>query len=104
MSSLRGPRFASEMCAKLVTEVTHMFVKPTYRRRGIGSELVRLGVERAEKAGIVLAVGAEPEARDFFLSLGFKDSKYFDVDLSQWAPKSSGFGVFRFTRMVKSRE
>ncbi|CAM6000824.1 unnamed protein product [Sphagnum balticum] len=49
-------------------------------------------------------VGAEPEAHDFFLSLGFKDTKYAGVNLSQWAPKYSGFSVFRFSKMVKSHE
>jgi hypothetical protein len=66
--------------------------------------LVKLATEKAEKAGIPLSLGSEPQAHEFFLAQGFKDTKHVDIDLRQWAPEYSGFGIFRFSGMVKFHE
>jgi GNAT superfamily N-acetyltransferase len=89
--------------AKVSIELTHIFVTPSHRRRGIGTQLVKLAVEKAEKAGLPLALGSEPAAHDFFLTQGFKDTKHVDIDLRKWAAEYSGFGIFRFSGMVKSQ-
>jgi GNAT superfamily N-acetyltransferase len=95
-------RLASDL-AKPCKVLTHLFVKPAYRRRGIGSRLVRLGVEKAGEAGVPLTAFAEPGARDFFLHCGFEDVESADIDLAKWAPRGSGFGVFRLSGMVMSK-
>jgi hypothetical protein len=51
-----------------------------------------------------LSLGSEPQAHEFFLAQGFKDTKHVDIDLRQWVPEYSGFGIFRFSGMVKSQE
>jgi N-acetylglutamate synthase-like GNAT family acetyltransferase len=82
--------------------VTFIFIKPTHRRSGIGSQLVQLAVEKAKDAGIPLHVTTEPDAHEFFLSQGFKDTKSSDIDLAKWASKNSGFGIFSLFGMIKS--
>jgi predicted N-acetyltransferase YhbS len=84
----------------LNVDLTHIFVKPTYRRKGIGSQLVRIAVDKAAEAGIPFSVCSEPAAHDFFLKLGFKDTVHGDIDLRKWAPENSGFGNFRLYGMV----
>ena len=86
--------------AKLPPELTHIFVKPLHRNNGIGSQLVRLAVERAGEVEIPLTVCSEPGSHDFFLKRGFTDTKFADIDLTKWAPKYSGFGIFRLSGMV----
>ncbi|KAF7554712.1 hypothetical protein G7Z17_g2709 [Cylindrodendrum hubeiense] len=83
-------------------EVTYIYVRPSYRRLGIGAQLVQKAFDKARGAGVPLTVAAEPAAYDFFVKLGFKDTKYVDFDLSKWAPPHSGFGVFRLAGMVWS--
>ncbi|KAI9745019.1 MAG: hypothetical protein M1818_001297 [Claussenomyces sp. TS43310] len=80
--------------------VTHIWLKPSHRRSGIGSQLMRLAMDKAGEARLPLSVSSEPVAHGFFLSLGFKDTKYADIDLTKWAEENSGFGVFRLTGMV----
>lgn len=83
-------------------EITHIYVKPTSRRQGIGSQLVQLSIEKAKAAGVPLAIASEPDAHEFFLRQGFRDTKHSDIDLSQWAPPHSGWGVFRLAGMIRS--
>lgn len=81
-------------------ELTWIYVSTAHRKRGIGSELVRLASEKAKAAGLPLAVGSEPQAYGFFLKQGFKDTKHADIDLRRWAPDNCGFGVFRISGMI----
>ncbi|KAF9637086.1 hypothetical protein BFW01_g7982 [Lasiodiplodia theobromae] len=81
-------------------ELTWIYVSAAHRKRGIGSELVRLASEKAKAAGLPLAVGSEPQAYGFFLKQGFKDTKYADIELRRWAPDNCGFGVFRISGMI----
>ncbi|KAJ5594053.1 uncharacterized protein N7459_000261 [Penicillium hispanicum] len=81
-------------------ELIYMCVKPALQRQGIGSELVRLGFERAQAEGIPLAVCAEAPAYKFFAKLGFKETTHVDIDLRNYAPANTGFGIFRLTGMI----
>jgi N-acetylglutamate synthase-like GNAT family acetyltransferase len=75
-------------------------VVPSHRRRGIGSQLVQLYIEKARAAALPMFFDLEPAGHDFFLSLGFKDTKYFEFDLPKWAPAYNGFGPFRLYAMT----
>ncbi len=51
-------------------------VDPKCRRKGIGSECVRVAVEESEKAGMTwLHVDYEPEYRDFYQTCGFRHTE-----------------------------
>lgn len=56
-------------------------------------------LEKSKAAGIPLTLVAESESHDFFLKKGFEDVKSVDIDLRQWAPPHSGYGIFRISRM-----
>jgi hypothetical protein len=56
--------------------------------------------DKAKEEKLPLVVCSEPAANDFFASLGFKETEHADIDLAQFAPKYSGFGMFRLTGMI----
>ncbi|KAH8669757.1 hypothetical protein BGZ60DRAFT_451086 [Tricladium varicosporioides] len=80
--------------------ITHIFVKISHRRQGIGAQLIHYAIERAEKAGVPLSVCSEPAAHQFFLKQGLKDITHADIDLRKWVPELSGFGIFRMFGMA----
>lgn len=92
----------SETTNSMSLELTHIYIKPSHRRRGICSELVQLAIKKAGEARIPLSVVSEPGAHYFFLNVGLKDSRYADIYLAKGAPKYTGLGVFRLTGMIVS--
>lgn len=85
-------------------ELTFVCVQLEKRLQGVGRALVQLCIDKAKAEGIPLAVTAEPQSTVFFERLGFKEEKHVDIDLSEYAPSNSGFGVFRLTGMLWSPE
>ncbi|KAJ5733718.1 hypothetical protein N7493_002504 [Penicillium malachiteum] len=69
-------------------------------RRGVGSKLVQLGIDRAKAGGVPLTVCAEAPSITFFTSLGFVETRHVDMDLRKYAPDNSGFGLFRLAGMI----
>ena len=89
-----------QICAKYEVEVTHIYVKPMHRRRGIGSQLMKLCLAKAKADGVPLVSKVEPGAYEYFSKHGFKDTKHGDIDLSKFSPPYTGFGLFRLAGMV----
>ncbi|KAI1079345.1 hypothetical protein F5B20DRAFT_544572 [Whalleya microplaca] len=80
-------------------ELTHIYVEPSSRNQGIGTQLVQVCRDRARADGLPLTICAEPNHHDFFLKRGFRDTKHVDIDLRHWAPEHNGYGIFRVSRM-----
>ena len=78
-------------------ELTHIFVKPEFRKQGIGSQLIQRAFEEARAANVSLVTCAEPLAYDFFKNRGFQSTKHGDIDLRLWSPEYCGYGIFRIT-------
>lgn len=81
-------------------ELTHIFVDQAYRKKGIGSRLMRMCIERVKAEGLPLMLCSDPTAHEFYLKRGFTDTKHADLDLAKWAPEYSGFGVFKLWEMA----
>ena len=75
-----------------------------YRRRGVGSSLVNHHFKEIQSVELPIAVCSEPAAHEFFLTLGFCDTKHVDIDLRTWAPLHGGFGLFRLTGMISGQQ
>lgn len=86
--------------AKYEVELTHIYVKHTHRRRGIGSQLMELCLAKAKADGLPLVAKVEPGAYEFFSKHGFQDTKHGDIDLTKFSPPYTGFGLFRLAGMV----
>ncbi|KAI0479873.1 hypothetical protein F4859DRAFT_451946 [Xylaria cf. heliscus] len=80
--------------------LTHIYVEPSSRRRGIGSWLLQMAQGHAAEEELPLRIIAEPNHHDFFVRRGFRDIKHTDVDLTKWAAPLSGYGAFRISSMV----
>ncbi|KAL4907942.1 hypothetical protein BDW74DRAFT_148274 [Aspergillus multicolor] len=81
-------------------EVVYIVVDPAYRHRGIGRGLIQHVLTKAKAAGVPVAVSSEPQSYEFFTRLGFEEVKSVDMDLAQWAPPYSGFGLFKLRSMI----
>ncbi|KAI0166585.1 hypothetical protein GGR57DRAFT_496847 [Xylariaceae sp. FL1272] len=81
-------------------DLTHIYVEPSSRGKGIGSELVKIAYDVAKEAGLPFSICAEPNFHSFFVNRGFRDVKHVDIDLTRWAAPTSGYGAFRLSRMV----
>jgi N-acetylglutamate synthase-like GNAT family acetyltransferase len=66
----------------------------------VGRQLLEIAFLRAREERLPLVVFSEPAAREFFGSLGFKEVGSAEIDLANFAPRGSRFGVFRLTGMV----
>lgn len=84
------------------TELTHIYVVPTHRLRGIGVRMIQSYIEKTTVVKLSSFFDCTPAAHDFFLAVGFKDTGYHEIDLAQWAPPFSGFGPFRLYGMTGS--
>ncbi|RDW86897.1 GNAT family N-acetyltransferase [Aspergillus mulundensis] len=81
-------------------EVVYIVVDPAYRHRGIGRGLIQHVITKAKAAQVPVAVSSEPQSYEFFTKLGFEEVKSVDMDLAQWAPPYSGFGLFKLMSMI----
>ncbi|KAI1747775.1 hypothetical protein F4782DRAFT_398005 [Xylaria castorea] len=82
--------------------LTHIYVKPSSRRQGIGTWLLQMAQRHAADEKLPFRIIAEPNHYDFFVNRGFRDIKYADVDLTRWAAPWSGYGTFRISSMVST--
>ena len=82
--------------------MTYIYVEPLSRKHGIGSQSMQICFDRAKAERVPLFLSSEPEAYDFFVKQGFRDTRHVDFDLSKWAPAYSGFGIFRLAGMIWS--
>ncbi|KAI1326066.1 hypothetical protein F5Y16DRAFT_422315 [Xylariaceae sp. FL0255] len=93
---------APEFEADEYIDLTHFYVEPKSRGKGIGEWLVKTAHDAAKDAGIPFTVCAEPNDHEFLVSCGFRDVKTADIDLVPFAAPMSGYGVFRLFRMIMS--
>jgi hypothetical protein len=63
-----------------------------------------MGHKKAKQKGLPLFVVSEPQARTFFVKLGFQDTHHVDMDLEKYAPEHCGFGNFRLSAMIYNEE
>ncbi|KAL3480443.1 acyl-CoA N-acyltransferase [Aspergillus californicus] len=83
------------------SEITYILVKPEHRGRGIGKALMEYALTKAKSLDLPVVFVTEPQVYDFFVKQGFQVTHRVDLDLADWAPPHSGFGVFRLAAMVR---
>lgn len=55
----------------------------------------------ADKAGLPIYLTSFSAGHDLYLKLGYEDVAYFDIDLSAYARKMSGYGMHRTYGMLR---
>lgn len=65
--------------------VVSINVLPKYQGRGIGTALIKWGVDRAEREGLFCWVSSGNDSIGMFERMGFKEVSRLELDLDQWA-------------------
>ncbi|KAF2137922.1 uncharacterized protein K452DRAFT_257132, partial [Aplosporella prunicola CBS 121167] len=74
-----------------------LITDPNHQGRGAGGMLLRWGLERADKAGLITYLEATEAGRPVYKRFGFEDIKTTEFDLSRWG----GQGIELNTTMVR---
>lgn len=78
-------------------ELLELATHPSYQRKGIGSQLVNYGLERAERDGKKVYLSAAPKGVPVYTKLGFGEVGRLEFPLGEWG----GDGVHVHVAMVK---
>ncbi|MCJ1460411.1 hypothetical protein MMC28_010793 [Mycoblastus sanguinarius] len=81
--------------------LTSLHVLPAYQRKGIGSLLVRYGLETLRFDELPVFLSTQMRGRNFYSKLGWEDADFLDIDLEKWAGPLSGYGVHRSPCMIR---
>ena len=76
-------------------------VLPAYQRKGIGSMLLRYGLESLEANTMPIWLVTQMRGRDFYQRFGFEDVDVLDIDFSEYTGPYRGFGVHRSICMIR---
>jgi len=89
---------------KTVITVESLAVSPAFQGRGIGSALLQVAMDLADKQSIPLWLEATPAGHALYLSRGWREVEAMDFDLARWAGEDRGFGVYRYFAMLRLPE
>ncbi|ORY66108.1 acyl-CoA N-acyltransferase [Pseudomassariella vexata] len=82
-------------------------IDPVYQGKGVGSQLIRWGIEQADRNGVFCWVHSSEAGWRMFEKLGFKEVDRLTVDLDAWAVRTpraegcDGWGQYTFRYMVR---
>ena len=65
--------------------VVTMGVHPDHHGRGVGTALMKLGLDRADEEGVFCWVHSSDDGADFYRKCGFEVDDTLEVDLDHWA-------------------
>lgn len=78
---------------------------PSYQGRGIGTQLIRWGADKADAEGFPCWAHASPAGYSLYTRNGFKELGKSDFNLAEWAPGGEGggrgWGVYTFRYMMR---
>ncbi|KAH8803534.1 acyl-CoA N-acyltransferase [Xylogone sp. PMI_703] len=91
------PSFSEEEISKTDIGLSFFFVHPDYQNRGIGSMLLKWGIEEANRHHVRLWLTSTPQAVNVYQKKGWEVVNEHEVDLGKYG----GPGIYRRARMVK---
>ncbi len=65
------------------TELTYVYVTPSYRNMGVGRQLLELCRDKAKAAKLSIHVASEPAGHAFFSKAGFEEKSYYQKELQE---------------------
>ena len=60
---------------------------PEYRRKGIGSQLLRRGLEEADEKGYESWINASPQGLALYKRHGWEEVGFVDINIGEWGGK-----------------
>lgn len=81
-----------------------LHVVPTHQRRGIGSALLKYGLDTLGAGALPVWLGTQMRGRNLYLKWGFEDVDSVDIDLTEFGGEWCGYGVHRSPCMLRMPE
>jgi len=69
-------------------------VRPEYQRKGIGTEMLKQGIQRADDEGLLMYLEAMPKGLELYKRFGFVEVDRVEVDLSKYGGKEGQWSIF----------
>lgn len=69
-------------------------MRPEYQRKGLGSRLVKWGVDRADELGLSAYTEASEQGLNLYLRYGFKEVDRVTVDLEPWGGEKGSSNTY----------
>ena len=70
-----------------------LVVLPQYQGKGIGTRLLRWGLEQADQLGVKVWIDASPAGLGLYKKLGWKEFSTLEIDLKEWGGKEGEVDV-----------
>ena len=64
-----------------------LVVVPSYQRKGIGTRLLRWGLEQADQLGLKVWIDASPSGLGLYQKLGWEEVSILKIELKEWGGK-----------------
>jgi len=92
----------AEMDARNLPKEKHfvlmnLVTAPSFRRKGAASQLVRWGLERADREGVIVVLDSSPHGLPLYKTLGFVEVDRIELDLAEFG----GEGTHSHVSMVR---
>lgn len=78
-----------------------LHVVPTHQRRGIGSALLKYGLDTLGAGALPVWLSTQIRGRNLYLKWGFGDVDSVDIDLTEFGGEWCGYGVHRSPCMLR---
>ncbi|KAI9757778.1 MAG: hypothetical protein M4579_003314 [Chaenotheca gracillima] len=78
-----------------------LMVLPAWQRRGVGSAMIRWAFENLRLDSMPVWLNAQLDGYPLYQKFGWKDVETIDIDLSDWAGPSRGYGQHRTVCMIR---
>ncbi|MCJ1236240.1 hypothetical protein MMC14_004218 [Varicellaria rhodocarpa] len=82
------------------TELLHLDTHPKYERRGIGSRLVRWGIDKSEESEIPLYLESTEIGAPLYERFGFTEVDRLTLDVEKWA-EFGARGTYSYHFMIR---
>lgn len=81
------------------TELASLNTLPEYQRRGVGSMLMKWGIEKLEEMNVAGFIVSSHQGYSLYLKHGFKEIERWEADMSRWPPAEGMYKNVFMTRI-----
>lgn len=107
-------KYQQQTIERVINEWTHnhrhiyfmfLITDPLFQRRGMGSAMVKLASEDADRSSLPILLRASPYGWPIYAQNGYRVIEYIDIDLRDHFPRGrdndQGLGNYRFRYMMR---